>query len=159
MFFYSLVILVLVSSTLISSSASSSDNERKDNFWDDSKVNSTMKLIEELSYDFKPTIYSEFVSISIESMLFYNPETTLEILLQKPFLFNVFFWIMLSRSLGEMKFPPDNFSISSPNGELLHQICKALDSVKVANAAGLIPSGGMSRKITRKLGQGIKVSE
>jgi hypothetical protein len=151
MFFFFLVALTFVLFPSIPAAVTSSMSDEQSSFWDDNRVISTMCLLEETSYGYHPTLYSEFIKIIIESLLFYRPIMTLKLLSNKPILFIIFFWSMYGGILDEAAFPPEGFSFNAPVGVEKLKIHTILVIIVGAIDSGLIADDKVTREIISKI--------
>jgi hypothetical protein len=123
-------------------------------YWDDLRIITIINIIENISYTYSPSLNSDILRIVIESILYYNPNKCLSVLAQKSLLFNVFFWGMFNGTMGESEFPPEKFSLTSPQGRMKLKIYDAYVAVKEAISCELIPDNELSRKIISMLDHG-----
>jgi hypothetical protein len=146
-----LCVLSLVPFSFIFAAVTLSMSDEQSGFWDDNRVISTMRLLEETSYEYRPTEYSEIIKTLIESMLFYRPTMTLALLSEKPLLFNIFFWSMYGGNLNDEGFPPDGFSFIETQGVVKLRIYETLLAIQKAIDSGLITDNEMTREMICKI--------
>ena len=151
--YFSGIISLLFFSCVLASTVSMKQNKKSNrNLWKRCKIYSVINDLDEISKDYQPTAYSEFMKISIQSMLHYNPQVVLSILIKKSIFFNVFFWSMFSGTLDGAEFPPNqSFSSSTRDNILKLRIAESIESIRGAISSGLIPESEISRKIIASL--------